>query len=54
MSEQRATPLYCPYCGGEDLRPHAEVEAAWECRGCARVFAVTFVGLAAQALEVMR
>ncbi|HEX8632253.1 MAG TPA: hypothetical protein VF755_29190 [Catenuloplanes sp.] len=22
-SEQRAAPLYCPYCGEEDLRPNA-------------------------------
>jgi transposase-like protein len=22
MSENRAAPLYCPYCGEEDLRPH--------------------------------
>ena len=24
MSESRATPFYCPYCGDEDLRPHEE------------------------------
>ena len=55
MSEsERAAPLHCPYCGEEDLRPNAEVEGAWECLCCARVFVVKFVGLAAHALEVMR
>jgi transposase-like protein len=48
---ERVSPLYCPYCGGEDLRPHASTSAeaaragAWECRSCTRVFTVTFVGL---------
>ena len=51
MSDQRAAPFYCPYCGDENLRPYdpGEGEAAphgtWECRGCARVFTVKFVGL---------
>jgi transposase-like protein len=45
MSQTRAAPLYCPYCGEEDLRPHEDSHAAWECRGCARVFSVKFVGL---------
>jgi len=54
MSE-RVAPLYCPYCAGEDLRPHEAkpagadqgpaVHGAWECRSCTRVFTVTFVGL---------
>jgi hypothetical protein len=46
-SETRAAPLYCPYCGEEDLRPHEETHGAWECHGCARVFSVKFVGLLA-------
>ena len=42
---ERATPFYCPYCGDEDLRPHGEKGGSWHCRGCARVFALKFVGL---------
>lgn len=45
MSETRAAPLYCPYCGDEDLRPHEHASGAWECRSCVRVFAVRLVGL---------
>lgn len=48
--DTRVTPMYCPYCGGEDLRPHAESPAAWECHGCARVFTVRFTGLLASAV----
>jgi transposase-like protein len=43
----RVVPLYCPYCGDEDLRPY-EGEGAgmrdWHCRSCLRVFTVTFLG----------
>jgi ribosomal protein L37AE/L43A len=53
MSE-RAAPLYCPYCGEEDLRPHQDRHGAWECRGCARVFSLKFLGLSAPALEAKR
>jgi ribosomal protein L37AE/L43A len=54
-AEDRAAPLYCPYCGEEDLRPSAEGgHGAWECRSCGRVYAVKFVGLATRALEVDR
>ena len=53
-SERQAT-LYCPYCGEEDLRPSEEGgHGAWECRSCARVFAVKFVGLVTKSLEVER
>jgi hypothetical protein len=55
MSEaaDRMVPYHCPYCGGEDLRPHEEPaestrpaqHGAWECRGCTRVFSVKFIGL---------
>jgi ribosomal protein L37AE/L43A len=52
-SEERVAPLYCPYCGDEDLRPSEEGgHGAWECRSCARVFAVKFLGLSTHALEV--
>jgi transposase-like protein len=47
MSDQRAAPLHCPYCGEEDLRPSEEGHGAWECHGCARVFSVRFLGLLA-------
>jgi transposase-like protein len=54
MSERQA-PLYCPYCGEEDLHPSEEGgHGAWECRSCVRVFVVKFVGLAGRALEVKR
>jgi transposase-like protein len=38
-------PLYCPYCGEEDLRPNEASHGAWECHSCARVFTVKFNGL---------
>ena len=45
MSDTRAAPLYCPYCGDEDLRPNEASHGAWECRSCIRVFSVKFIGL---------
>jgi ribosomal protein L37AE/L43A len=54
MSDERAVPLHCPYCGEEDLRPHGDVHGAWECRCCARVFSVKLLGLSHAALEVPR
>jgi len=47
----QAVPFYCPYCGDEDLRPKEEPRGAWECRACARVFTVTFVGLRSEAVS---
>ncbi|MER7890562.1 hypothetical protein ABTX15_12130 [Micromonospora sp. NPDC094482] len=44
-SENRAAPLYCPYCGEEDLRPSEAGHGAWECHACVRVFTVKFTGL---------
>jgi ribosomal protein L37AE/L43A len=44
MSE-RSVPYYCPYCGGEDLRPHEDTHGAWECRECVRVFSLKFLGI---------
>ncbi len=41
----RMVPYHCPYCAGEDLRPHDTTHGQWECRECLRVFAVKFVGL---------
>jgi transposase-like protein len=51
MSEQRAVPFYCPFCGDEDLRPtiadesQRHVHGAWHCRSCTRVFSLKLVGL---------
>nr|WP_296070574.1 hypothetical protein [uncultured Actinoplanes sp.] len=45
MSDARSTPLYCPYCGEEDLYPNEASHGAWECHSCARVFTVKFNGL---------
>jgi len=45
MSDARSTPMYCPYCGEEDLRPHEASHGAWECHACQRVFTVKFNGL---------
>jgi Zinc-binding domain of primase-helicase len=47
---ERAVPFHCPYCGGEDLWPHADGEAAsahgtWECRACLRAFSLKLIGL---------
>jgi len=45
MSEQRAVPFYCPFCGDEDLRPHEDQHGAWLCRSCTRVFSLRLLGL---------
>ncbi|MGH4008221.1 MAG: Insertion element protein [Pseudonocardiaceae bacterium] len=47
MTEARAVPFYCPYCGEEDLRPEEQPHAAWRCADCQRVFVVHMVGLVA-------
>lgn len=50
----RAVPFHCPYCGGEDLRPHEVVSetgevssphGSWDCRGCQRAFKLGLIGL---------
>ena len=46
MNASRMAPHYCPYCADQDLRPVDTPRGAWECRGCLRVFAVSFVGVA--------
>ena len=53
-SAERAAPLYCPYCGEEDLRPHEATHGAWECRSCVRVFSLKFLGLSSATLEAKR
>ncbi|MCY7342172.1 MAG: Insertion element protein [Pseudonocardia sp.] len=51
MTDARAVPFYCPFCGEEDLRPHEQEPAAhgtggaWHCRSCTRVFSLKLVGL---------
>ena len=45
MSDARAVPFYCPFCGEEDLRPHEDAHGAWHCRACTRVFSLRLVGL---------
>ena len=48
MTDARAVPFYCPFCGEEDLRPHPGEPAAspsWHCRSCTRVFTLKLVGL---------
>jgi ribosomal protein L37AE/L43A len=42
---ERTPPYYCPYCAGEDLRPHEASPGAWECRECTRVFSVKLLGM---------
>ena len=51
----RMVPFQCPYCGDEDLRPTEggtkESGAAWECRSCARAFALKFLGLTSRGVN---
>jgi hypothetical protein len=51
MSERQA-PLYCPYCGEEDLRPASPDPGDWWCAGCARSFGLKFGGLTLAAPEL--
>ncbi|UQX87210.1 hypothetical protein M6D93_12970 [Jatrophihabitans telluris] len=43
----RAAPFYCPYCADEDLRPFGETHGQWRCGACQRVFALKYLGIAA-------
>jgi transposase-like protein len=52
VSDARSTPLYCPYCGEENLFPHEASHGAWECHSCARVFTVKFNGLLAEPISL--
>ena len=45
MSNGRAIPFHCPYCGDENLHPHEGAHGAWECRACLRAFSVKMLGL---------
>jgi len=44
MTESRAVPMHCPYCGAENLWPLADTHGGWECRACLRAFTVSLVG----------
>ena len=43
MSQPRAVPFYCPFCGEQDLRPSADGE--WLCGSCDRRFELRFTGV---------
>jgi ribosomal protein L37AE/L43A len=45
VTEQRAVPFYCPFCGEEDLRPHEGGHGQWRCGSCVRVFGLRLVGI---------
>jgi predicted RNA-binding Zn-ribbon protein involved in translation (DUF1610 family) len=42
---ERQVPFFCPYCGEEELRPAGSKAGDWECRSCARSFALRFTGV---------
>jgi hypothetical protein len=42
---ERQAPLYCPYCGEEDLRPASPEAGDWWCAGCAHSFGLKFAGI---------
>ena len=46
---ERAAPMYCPYCGEEDIRPFGDDpdkgHADWRCASCLRAFTVRYKGL---------
>lgn len=45
MSGDRQVPLYCPYCGEQDLRPAGPDGGSWCCGACARGFELRFTGV---------
>jgi hypothetical protein len=49
-----AAPLYCPFCGDEDLRPVEDDASAWSCRACAHIFSVTLVRIDYAAIPANR
>ena len=42
---ERATPMYCPYCGEEDLVPDGDTGGTWACRACLRHFRLGLTGI---------
>ncbi len=53
-SSRAATPLYCPFCGEEDLRPVEDDAAAWSCRACAHEFSVSLLRIDHAAIPANR
>ena len=49
-----AAPLYCPFCGEEDLRPVEDDATAWSCRACAHVFTVQLLRIDHAAIPANR
>jgi transposase-like protein len=43
MSEVRAVPFYCPFCGEQDLRPGDPT--GWRCTSCERRFELKVTGV---------
>ena len=43
MSDARAVPFYCPFCGEQDLRPADP--SGWRCTSCERRFELTLTGV---------
>ncbi|HVX46731.1 MAG TPA: hypothetical protein VHC49_22760 [Mycobacteriales bacterium] len=50
MSEpaRHAPPFYCPYCGGEDIRPAGTDPGGWSCAECRRAWRLKFLGISAE------
>jgi transposase-like protein len=48
VTTARAVPLFCPYCGEEQIRPWGDDpdkdHAQWKCEDCLRVFEVRYKG----------
>ena len=49
---ERAAPMYCPYCGEDTIRPFCDDpdsgHADWRCESCLRAFSVRYKGLTGQ------
>jgi transposase-like protein len=43
MSEVRAVPFYCPFCGEQELRPGDP--SGWRCTSCERRFELKVTGV---------
>jgi predicted RNA-binding Zn-ribbon protein involved in translation (DUF1610 family) len=46
---ERAAPMFCPYCGEEQLRPWGDDpdkgHGDWRCEDCTRVFTLRYKGI---------
>jgi transposase-like protein len=43
MTDVRAVPFYCPFCGEQDIRPDDAGDRAWRCESCRRGFELTAI-----------